>query len=87
MITPSVSQIYMWGGLGQCTMLARVFRNSPLYQSAEHELLLRDSAYPLQKCILVFIYQYIIPVDFVFVFFVDKSIPYCIFEGLGARLT
>ena len=34
----------------------RVFRNSPLYQSAEHNLfqddahLLGDSAYPLQRC-------------------------------------
>lgn len=60
---------------------ARVFRNSPLYQSAEHELfqgdthLLGDSAYPLQRCI--FIYQQIIPVDFLLVVFVDKSIPYC----------
>lgn len=65
---------------------ARVFRNSPLYQSAEHELfqgdthLLGDSAYPLQRCI--FIYQYIIPVDFVLVVFVDKGIPYCIFIAI-----
>ena len=65
---------------------ARVFRNSPLYQSAEHELfhgdthLLGDSAYPLQRCI--FIYQYIILVDFVLVVFVDKSVPYCIFIAI-----
>jgi len=65
---------------------ARVFRNSPLYQSAEHELfqgdthLLGDSAYPLQRCI--FIYQYIISVDFVLVVLSDKSIPYCIFIAI-----
>ena len=67
---------------------ARVFRNSPLYQSAEHELfqgdthLLGDSAYPLQRCILVFIYQYIIPVDFVFVVFVDKVFLIVYLNGL-----
>jgi len=64
----------------------RVFRNLPLYQSAEHELsqddthLLGDSAYPLQRCI--FIYQYIIPVEFVLVVFVDKGNPYCIFIAI-----
>ena len=70
---------------------ARVFRNSPLYQSAEHDLfqgdthLPGDSAYPLQRCIFI---HYIILADFVLGFFVDKStgnyflrICYCIYNS------
>ena len=68
---------------------ARVFRNSSLYQSAEHDLfqgdthLLGDSAYPLQRCIFI---HYIILADFVLVVFVDKSnsflcICYCIYNS------